>query len=275
MKDFKGFIAGVLTTILIMAMITTVFAAPISKMLEATFRDIKITVDGQLIEPKDTAGNIVEPFIVDGTTYLPVRAVAGAVGYDVGWDNDTNTVILTKIPEDIPPLSVIDEPLSPAVDAQAPPEEDKRYDLLIVYELNGKLYSLYDRDFVPIFINEGKTYIGFRSLVNLISVANNDYIITDSRNPFLDGHLDYASDQSSYMDFETIHISVTETIDIITFKNGDRSMIIRQYEGEGIKIIDGRSTIDIAVVKEKLGIEFDYEIDTDNKLIIFRNAKNT
>lgn len=36
----------------------------------------------------------MEPFILDGTTYLPVRAVAGALGLGVGWDDATSTVTL-------------------------------------------------------------------------------------------------------------------------------------------------------------------------------------
>jgi len=96
MKNFKGFIMGALTVFLVMTLITTVFAASTSRTLTAIFRDIKITIDGQLIEPKDANGKVVEPFIIDGTTYLPVRAVAEAVGYDVSWDSNTNTVTLNK-----------------------------------------------------------------------------------------------------------------------------------------------------------------------------------
>ena len=46
------------------------------------------------MEPKDANGNTVEPFIIDGTTYLPVRAVSNALGLNVGWDDATSTVSL-------------------------------------------------------------------------------------------------------------------------------------------------------------------------------------
>lgn len=59
-----------------------------------TYRDIKISVNGKEITPTDATGAVVEPFIIDGTTYLPVRAVASAVGLEVGWDEATNTVRL-------------------------------------------------------------------------------------------------------------------------------------------------------------------------------------
>ena len=61
---------------------------------DVTYRDIKIVVDGNEITPTDANGNPVEPFIMDGTTYLPVRAVANAFGKEVGWDDTTSTVYL-------------------------------------------------------------------------------------------------------------------------------------------------------------------------------------
>ena len=60
------------------------------------YRGIKIILDGATITPKDANGNVVEPFIIDGTTYLPVRALSNALGFDVGWDNATSTVSITS-----------------------------------------------------------------------------------------------------------------------------------------------------------------------------------
>ncbi len=66
-----------------------------TREISAAFRDIKIIVDGkQLSTP-------AEPFIYNGTTYLPVRAVGEAVGKEVAWDNDTKTVTLTTPPPTI------------------------------------------------------------------------------------------------------------------------------------------------------------------------------
>ena len=58
------------------------------------YRDIKIKLDGTEITPKDANGKTVEPFIIDGTTYLPVRAVGEAMGLDVDWDGETSIVQL-------------------------------------------------------------------------------------------------------------------------------------------------------------------------------------
>lgn len=62
----------------------------------AAYRDIKITIDGTELVPKDVSGNVVEPFIIDGTTYLPVRAISEALKLSVAWDDSTSTVILSS-----------------------------------------------------------------------------------------------------------------------------------------------------------------------------------
>ena len=66
------------------------------RTIQAVFKNIKICVDGVQMTPRDTAGKEVEPFIYNGTTYLPVRAVGEAVGKEVTYDGSTNTVYLGK-----------------------------------------------------------------------------------------------------------------------------------------------------------------------------------
>ena len=61
---------------------------------ELNYRDIKITLDGEELIPRDGNGAVVEPFILEGTTYLPLRAVAGALSLEVHWDSASSTVIL-------------------------------------------------------------------------------------------------------------------------------------------------------------------------------------
>ncbi len=80
---------------LVFALTIPAAAANEPKSIEVTNREIKIVVDGDLITPVDASGNPVEPFIFGGTTYLPVRAVAGALGLSVDWDGETSTVLLT------------------------------------------------------------------------------------------------------------------------------------------------------------------------------------
>ena len=97
-KDkIKGFIAGVCVAFVVSSGV--VFADSVSKTVTAVYNNIKIFVDGEKITPKDANGNTVEPFIIDGTTYLPVRAVASALGKEVDWDGTSNSVYIGKKPE--------------------------------------------------------------------------------------------------------------------------------------------------------------------------------
>lgn len=86
-----GFIAGVIAMGAVPAM-----AKSGTDYIDIVWRNIKICVDGVQMTPKDSAGKELEPFIYNGTTYLPVRAVAEAVGKDVTWDSSTSTVYIGK-----------------------------------------------------------------------------------------------------------------------------------------------------------------------------------
>ncbi len=55
---------------------------------------ISVYVDGVLIKPVNVNGEPVDPFIIDGTTYLPIRAMANAFGFDVDWNGETNSVFI-------------------------------------------------------------------------------------------------------------------------------------------------------------------------------------
>lgn len=100
MKKNKFTVQRVALTLAILCLLTgTVLASETTtRTLTAYFSGIKIVVDGVAVTPKDANGNAVEPFIVDGTTYLPVRAVAEALGKEVGWDGDTRTVYIGQQP---------------------------------------------------------------------------------------------------------------------------------------------------------------------------------
>jgi hypothetical protein len=94
----KGFLSGVICGALLVGGVPAAFAAAGTKTISATYGDIKIYVDETQITPKDTNGKTVEPFIADGTTYLPVRAAAEALGQEVGWDGATKSVYIGTQP---------------------------------------------------------------------------------------------------------------------------------------------------------------------------------
>ena len=88
----------VISTVVCIIMLTTTVVYADSYVKETTPPDnIQIMVDGVEVVPKDADGKIVAPFLSDGTTYLPVRAVSAALGLDVNWDEYSNTVYIGEI----------------------------------------------------------------------------------------------------------------------------------------------------------------------------------
>ena len=79
-----------------------VVARNLDKELLVSYRDIQLFVDGKLFIPKDATGVVVEPFIYEGTTYLPIRAISEALGKDVEWDGETSTIYVGPRPDEEP-----------------------------------------------------------------------------------------------------------------------------------------------------------------------------
>ena len=91
-EKFKGIIIGVLIGTMITA--TTSFAVNTTTLYDVVTNGIRIVIDGKQLNPTDANGNPVEPMIYNGTTYLPVRAVANAFSKAVYWDGSEYTVYL-------------------------------------------------------------------------------------------------------------------------------------------------------------------------------------
>lgn len=95
-KHWSGFFSGALTTLVLVGLVGTAFSAARQQQATLNFSGIKITLNGSQITPPDASGKAVEPFTIDGTTYLPVRGIANALGVGVTWDQSTQTVQLTS-----------------------------------------------------------------------------------------------------------------------------------------------------------------------------------
>lgn len=93
-KRIQGLIAGILVGTTLTSGL--VFGKQVTEKADLYFNNIKIFVDGGEVVAKDPNGNIVEPFTMNGTTYLPVRAIANALGQDVEWDGATQSVYIGK-----------------------------------------------------------------------------------------------------------------------------------------------------------------------------------
>ena len=98
--NVKSFIAGALIMAIILS--AGVAIAATERNISVIFRDIRLVVNGQQVTPRDAQGNIVEPFIWQGSTFLPVRAVGEALGMPVSWDGATSTVYVGATPGGAP-----------------------------------------------------------------------------------------------------------------------------------------------------------------------------
>ena len=56
----------------------------------------KLVVNGTECIPTDVNGNIKDIYVVNGTTYVPVRAVSTALGLPITWSDKTNSVFIGK-----------------------------------------------------------------------------------------------------------------------------------------------------------------------------------
>lgn len=95
-KQWKGFVSGILVSVLLIGIVGTAVATVGQRAVNVDYNDIKVTLNGTAVNLVDANGAAVEPFAINGTTYLPVRAVASALGLDVEWDSATKTVKLAR-----------------------------------------------------------------------------------------------------------------------------------------------------------------------------------
>lgn len=160
-----------------------VLAAPAAasqgtETVSITYRGISLTLDGQPIIPVDAEGRSVEPFILDGTTYLPVRGVANALSLDVAWDGTTNTVTLTSGGTSVAPVEA-------AKATQGTVSASITYrDIAII--LDGVSLSPTDAagNHVEPFLLDGTTYLPVRAISEALDLtvtwdsATNTVILT-------------------------------------------------------------------------------------------------
>ena len=78
--NIKSFVSGCIVTATVVGLVGSAAATVGQKTVALDYNDIKVTLDGKQVTLVDSSGQAVEPFAIDGTTYLPVRAVSDALG---------------------------------------------------------------------------------------------------------------------------------------------------------------------------------------------------
>lgn len=90
MLNRKKVISVLITTLILVGSFGAFsYGNTISKTLEAWYGTVRIIVDGENVTHK------VEPFVVDGTTYIPLRVVAETFNKNVEWNASTSTATIT------------------------------------------------------------------------------------------------------------------------------------------------------------------------------------
>ncbi len=136
MKKIKKLTA--LTLIATVVVASLVFASR-SETINIVYDNIQLMVKGKNIVAKDADGNIVQPFIYNGTTYLPVRAIGEALDLEVKWDGNTKTVSL-----DVPKDSVVQKNVQPVALYDLIPNDSHQWNFKLLnepVELDGKEYN--------------------------------------------------------------------------------------------------------------------------------------
>ena len=92
MQRAKDLVTGAIISALVVGVTPVALAKTGLVNIPVQYSNIKVVVDGKELSTSK------EPFIYDGTTYLPLRAVAEAVGKEVNWDNAAKVAYLGAKP---------------------------------------------------------------------------------------------------------------------------------------------------------------------------------
>lgn len=136
---------------------------------------IRIYYNGNLIQPTDVNGRPVPGILWNGTTYLPVRALANAFGSEVDYDAKTNSVYLGS-------RQNINKPVNPSTPSIPNVSVSDAY--MQVYNNNGVLINLY--------VETGTEYYYTIQNGNKVYVTSSDSYYLDSARTMemvLDGHI--------------------------------------------------------------------------------------
>ncbi|GKX30596.1 hypothetical protein SH1V18_30760 [Vallitalea longa] len=89
-------IKAIVSLVLIFALSTSLSASSLIRDITGKEnKGITVKYNNQVQNLKDGNGNPVYPVIINGSTYLPVRAIADMLGADITWEGNTKTIYIT------------------------------------------------------------------------------------------------------------------------------------------------------------------------------------
>lgn len=113
----KKFInAGLLTAVVSLLIAGSAFAKTTTSIQATIESHIKVIKDGQELTLRNEQGKKVEPVMIEGSVYVPLRAISETVGWEVDWDNSVKSITLTEPDSGIDPnqpLNPVEPPVRP------------------------------------------------------------------------------------------------------------------------------------------------------------------
>lgn len=193
------------------------------------YTGVNIYIDGKLYIPTDVNGNMVEPFVYNGTTYLPARAISNVFNTDIEWKNG-NVYMTSKENEETYYIDENGNKVYMTIYPEIPTTNKQPYKTLINKTLvgnkgmkifyNGNLFTPTDvnGNVVETYVFNGTTYLPVRAISNLFNaeINWNESLngVTINRNQFT---YEVPNDDYYYIDDNGNEISVPE--DEIDFGN--------------------------------------------------------
>ena len=109
LRGARNFILGMITMALIFALVMTVGAntGRRTETVNITYDNIKIVINGQPTTLRDLQGNPIEPFLMDGTMFVPISPLVRQFGYSSTYEASTRTLFIGPMPR--PPAASLFE----------------------------------------------------------------------------------------------------------------------------------------------------------------------
>ena len=152
----------IITIVALMALATTAFAANEVTVTEAgNFHIYYNDVEKGFT---DVNGTVVRPIVLEGTTYLPVRAASELVGLSASWNGETSTVTLTA------GSGTGCVTTAPAPIAQRAVSATIADNFTIIYNNTKQSFADANGKVVYPVVKDGTTYLPIRALCSMLNI---------------------------------------------------------------------------------------------------------
>ena len=137
---------------------------------------VKLVINGKECIPKDVNGNIKDIYIINGTTYVPVRAVSEELGLPITWGSKTNSVFIGKHKTEGLTVENIDSPevIRDAVNSHF---IKKQLPLMLGYVCDNKTYNIISsglEEYIMTLVLLNIDYISDETLLELVGHLDNE-----------------------------------------------------------------------------------------------------